>query len=514
MTRRYLNADASTLLDAWVEASGVVPAMTLEGVSFWYGARLGHWLWLVDQLLWINVLDDLLGANPGVREITCDAGTDAPLVAAAQARGRARRADHRRRGVGPGPGHRDARGHHDRPRTGERPAPPPDVVRRPAPLAVPAARAGAATAARRETPQRDRRASRPDGCSSCRRTRSSASTPRPDHGSSTRTSARCSTACGAAASTRSRSTCARPWRIPTRKWAQLESARPLPQPPARRHRHPRGQDDRQRSSRATRRAPAPTGSSPAAAALEVSGVDLGPSLARIVADRVAGSLGRRIVDVDRIRALLRRTHARGDPARRRVPPPGLAGRRRRRGRAGRRRPARRHLPAAHGLHPPHPAAGAAAPRPDLRVRALGAGRADPHQRVPARGGGRRRLARLDLVGSRCASGAEPGRRPPARAGRRAGRPDDRAVGDLGPPAAAVPLPDRARAAVRRRRWSGCTSSSSSTPPRRTRARTARSSRASPRPAGSLRRRSPSSRRSTSTGCSPPPTPTSGSTRRC
>ena len=49
----------------------------------------------------------------------------------------------------------------------------------------------------------------------------------------------------------------------------------------------------------------------AAAALEVSGVDLGPSLARIVADRVAGSLGRRIVDVDRIRALLRRTHAEG-----------------------------------------------------------------------------------------------------------------------------------------------------------------------------------------------------------
>ena len=35
MTRRYLNADASALLDAWVEASGVVPAMTLEGVSFW-----------------------------------------------------------------------------------------------------------------------------------------------------------------------------------------------------------------------------------------------------------------------------------------------------------------------------------------------------------------------------------------------------------------------------------------------------------------------------------------------
>ena len=43
----------------------------------------------------------------------------------------------------------------------------------------------------------------------------------------------------------------------------------------------------------------------------MSGVDLGPGLAVIVSDRVAGSLGRRIVDVDRIRALLRRTHADG-----------------------------------------------------------------------------------------------------------------------------------------------------------------------------------------------------------
>ena len=98
---------------------------------------------------------------------------------------------------------------------------------------------------------------------------------------------------------------------PDAKWASARVRRPLAQPPDRRRRHARGQDDAARSSRATRRAPAPTGSSPAAAALEVSGVDLGPSLARIVADRVAGSLGRRIVDVDRIRALLRRTHADG-----------------------------------------------------------------------------------------------------------------------------------------------------------------------------------------------------------
>jgi hypothetical protein len=82
LARRYLNAEASALLDRWVEESGVVEAMTVEGVSFWYGARLGHWLWLIDQLLWLGVLDDLLATNPTVRELACDAGTDPDLVAA------------------------------------------------------------------------------------------------------------------------------------------------------------------------------------------------------------------------------------------------------------------------------------------------------------------------------------------------------------------------------------------------------------------------------------------------
>ncbi len=84
MTRRYLNAEASALLDRWVEASGVVEAMTVDGVSFWYGARLGHWLWLIDQLLWLGVLDDRLREHPDVREIAFDAGSDAQLVAVAR----------------------------------------------------------------------------------------------------------------------------------------------------------------------------------------------------------------------------------------------------------------------------------------------------------------------------------------------------------------------------------------------------------------------------------------------
>ena len=288
MTRRYLNADASTLLDAWVEASGVVPAMTLEGVSFWYGARLGHWLWLVDQLLWINVLDDLLGANPGVREITCDAGTDAPLVAAARLVGE-------RDGLTIG---------------GEASAPAPVIEtpavtddrcprhrRAPRPAARRRSSAGSAGGSGRPSRSDDggssRNAStrsppsRPDACSSCRRTRSSASTPRPDLGSSTRTSARCSTACGAAASTRSRSTCARPWRIPTprgRSSSPRDRSRSLPLDVIGTLGVKTTGTVKPRDEARARADRILAGAAP----LEVSGVDLGPGLARIVADRRGG----------------------------------------------------------------------------------------------------------------------------------------------------------------------------------------------------------------------------------
>ncbi len=309
MTRRYLNADASTLLDAWVEASGVVPAMTLEGVSFWYGARLGHWLWLVDQLLWINVLDDLLRANPGVREITCDAGTDAPLVAAARLVGE-------RDGLTIG---------------GEASAPAPVIE---TPAATTTAPAPASAPPRRPTsfvgrlrwrfrppePERRRRlvakrlnaiAAEPAGrllvvqAHALQRIDTSAG-PRfinPYLGP---------------VLDRLRGGRLDPFEVDLRatmadldpKWKQLESR------------------DRSRSlpldvigtlGVKTTGAVRPRDEARAradlilagAAALRVSGVDLGPSLARIVADRVAGTLGRRIVDVDRIRALLRRTHADG-----------------------------------------------------------------------------------------------------------------------------------------------------------------------------------------------------------
>ncbi len=84
MRRRDLIADAARTLDDWAEASGISSRMVHEGVSFWYGARLGCWMWVLDQILWLGVLDHLLAMHPGTRVLELDAGSDALLVAAAR----------------------------------------------------------------------------------------------------------------------------------------------------------------------------------------------------------------------------------------------------------------------------------------------------------------------------------------------------------------------------------------------------------------------------------------------
>ena len=370
----------------------MVPAMTLEGVSFWYGARLGTGCGWSTSCCGSTSSTTCSATNPGVRELAFDAGADAPLVAAA-------RLVSERDGLTIG---------------GEASTPLPATD---APAADPSAPAAAKPASppRRPTsfigrlrsrfrppePERRRRlvakrlnaiAAEPAGrllvvqahVAPARRHggRPTVHQPVPRPGA--------------------RSPAGRPPRPVRGRPAHDDGGyrravgvdrvpRSAPQPPDRRGQHAWRQDDGHGQTAVTRRVPARTGSSPSGAPLEVSGIDLGPDLARIVADR-AGTLARRIVDVERdSRAAA--PDARGrDPARRRVPPPGLAGRRRRRGGPGRGRPARRDLTAAHGLHPPHPAAGAAARPVGPTCSGLGAGRADPYQRVSVRGGGRRRVA--------------------------------------------------------------------------------------------------------------------------
>jgi hypothetical protein len=52
--------ETSRLLDAWAAASGVVEVLTIGGTSFWYRVRLAHWLWLQDHVLWAAILRELL----------------------------------------------------------------------------------------------------------------------------------------------------------------------------------------------------------------------------------------------------------------------------------------------------------------------------------------------------------------------------------------------------------------------------------------------------------------------
>lgn len=84
MTEGDVFGECAALLDAWAEESGVVDAFVVEGVSFWYGERLRYWMWLVDQVLWLAIVEDLVRSErPAV--IECTAGTDPGLVGAARA---------------------------------------------------------------------------------------------------------------------------------------------------------------------------------------------------------------------------------------------------------------------------------------------------------------------------------------------------------------------------------------------------------------------------------------------
>ncbi len=303
MTRRYLNADATALLDAWVEASDVVSAMTLEGVSFWYGARQRHWQWLVDQLLWVGILDDLLQAHPGVGEITCDAGTDASLVAVV-------RLVAARDGLG-------TDGEASLPNA----APAPTAAPKPAvPLRRPTSLLGRLRwRFRPPEPERRRRLvlKRLDAIAADPEGRLLVVQAHALQRIDTAAGPRIINAYLGPVLDRLRAGRLDPFEVdlrttmagPDEQWAPIESTdrrRSLPidvigtlgvktigdvKP---------RDEARARADRILAKA----------APLEVSGVDLGPDLARAVADR-AGSLARRIIDVERIRALLRRTHAEG-----------------------------------------------------------------------------------------------------------------------------------------------------------------------------------------------------------
>jgi CDP-glycerol:poly(glycerophosphate) glycerophosphotransferase len=56
LTGRDLWDEALRSLDDWAEVSGIVEAMTVDGVSYWYRRRLGAWWWLERSLLWLGIV--------------------------------------------------------------------------------------------------------------------------------------------------------------------------------------------------------------------------------------------------------------------------------------------------------------------------------------------------------------------------------------------------------------------------------------------------------------------------
>ena len=56
LTGRDLWDEGLRRLDDWAEASGIVDAMTVNGVSYWYRRRLGAWWCLERSLLWLGIV--------------------------------------------------------------------------------------------------------------------------------------------------------------------------------------------------------------------------------------------------------------------------------------------------------------------------------------------------------------------------------------------------------------------------------------------------------------------------
>ena len=78
MTGRDMWDEGLASLDTWAEASGIVEAMTVDGVSYWYRRRLGAWWWLERSLLWLGIVR-LLEDRFAPTVLECPAGVEPDL---------------------------------------------------------------------------------------------------------------------------------------------------------------------------------------------------------------------------------------------------------------------------------------------------------------------------------------------------------------------------------------------------------------------------------------------------
>ena len=90
LVERDLIEEAADHLDGWAAASGVADALTVDGTSFWFYARLRHWMWLQGQILWLALFDAVLAEAPAAC-IEVGPGVDPAALEALRSISRSRR---------------------------------------------------------------------------------------------------------------------------------------------------------------------------------------------------------------------------------------------------------------------------------------------------------------------------------------------------------------------------------------------------------------------------------------
>jgi glycosyltransferase involved in cell wall biosynthesis len=81
---RDIAREAMDLLDQWSERADIPARTTLHGTSFWYGLRLQFWAWVLHTSLWLAVLRRVLDEHPEIERLSCPADSEEQLIQACE----------------------------------------------------------------------------------------------------------------------------------------------------------------------------------------------------------------------------------------------------------------------------------------------------------------------------------------------------------------------------------------------------------------------------------------------
>jgi glycosyltransferase involved in cell wall biosynthesis len=75
-----LDAEAMQRVDEWADRAMVVERTTVEGTSFWFGLRLQFLNWMMSTILWLGVIRRLVDEHPEVGLLECPIDADPQLI--------------------------------------------------------------------------------------------------------------------------------------------------------------------------------------------------------------------------------------------------------------------------------------------------------------------------------------------------------------------------------------------------------------------------------------------------